>query len=84
MEHIRNIHGHKVTGEDDVVHGLDYLDHDLQYAEAEVFFKAARGGGHSDFEDDHERQFTLKYNGDGTYQLLGRKKGGGGFFSGWF
>ena len=83
MVHTRDIHGHKVLGEDDTVHGMDYLDHDLQFAEAEVFFKAAKNANTTQFEDDKDRQYTLKYNGDGTYQLLGRKKSSG-FFGGWF
>lgn len=84
MIHTRDIHGHKVLGEDDVVAGMDYLDYNLQFPEAEVFFKTAKNSGAAQFEDAHDRQFTLKHNHDGTYQLTSREKGGKGFFSGWF
>lgn len=81
--HTRDVHGHKVFGEDKVVKGMDYLDHGLEYAEAEVFFNAARNRGRVKFQDGERRNFTLRYNGDGTY-TVDRRSGGGGFFSGWF
>jgi hypothetical protein len=83
MVHTRDIHGHKVLGEDNTVHGMDYLDHDLDFAEAEVFFTAAKQKGPTQFEDDHDHQFTLSRNSDGTYQLTTRKKSSG-LFGGWF
>jgi len=52
MAHERDIHGHTVIGEDDVVHGMDYLDYDLQYAEAQVLFEQAKYRGQAQFEDD--------------------------------
>lgn len=79
----RDIHGHKVSGEDDVEKGMDYLDLQLDYAESEVFFNAARNRGRVKFQDAQRRNFTLRYNGDGTY-TLDRRSSGGGFFSGWF
>jgi hypothetical protein len=84
MAHQRDIHGHPVIGEDDVVKGMDYLDYDLQYAEAQVIFEQAKAHGQAQFEDGQDRDYTLKHNSDGTYTLLRRNKSGGGFFSGWF
>jgi len=83
MANTRDIHGHTVTGEDDVVKGMDYLDYDLQYDEAQVIFEQAKAHGQAQFEDGQERNFTLKHNSDGTYTISSRKKSGG-FFSGWF
>lgn len=80
----RDIHGFSVLSDESVKHGLDYLDYDLQYEEAKVFFDEARLRGEAQFEDDHEHQYVLRRNDDGTYALTGRKAGGGGFFSGWF
>lgn len=74
----RQIKGYTVFYNEDSVEGANYLDHDLDYKEAEVFFRAARERGSVDFEDDNDRDFTLKRNSDGTYTLIRRKS------SGWF
>lgn len=77
----RDIHGHVVYGEEDAHDGLNYLDYDLQQAEAEVFFKQAKLKGAAEFEADHERQFTLVYDrGAGSYRVERRQSGGGGWF----
>ncbi len=81
--HERDIHGHKVSGEDNVVRGMDYLDHSLSYEEAEVFFREARNRGSVRFEDRERRDYTLRAASDGTYTLQARKESKG-FFSGWF
>lgn len=81
MEHRRDIHGHIVYGDDKSQQGLNQLDYDLQKDEAEVFFKQAKLKGMAEFEDDHERQFTLVYDrGKGVYRVERRKSGGGGWF----
>lgn len=81
MEQKRDIHGHVVYGEDDAKDGLNRLDYDLQQDEAEVFFKQAKLKGSAQFEDDHERQFTLVYDrGRGVYRVERRASGGGGWF----
>ncbi|MBI4092361.1 MAG: hypothetical protein HY420_00360 [Candidatus Kerfeldbacteria bacterium] len=80
MEHRRDIHGHIVYGQDDVRDGLNRLDYDLQKDEAEVFFKQAKLKGAAEFEDDHERQFTLVYDrGKGSYRVERRQSSGGGW-----
>ena len=79
----RDIHGHAVYGDKNVEYGMNYLDHDIQYSEAEVFFQQAKLHGQAEFEDDHERNYTLSYNGDGTYTIITRKSSGG-LFGGWF
>lgn len=73
---IQDVHGFKVFGASDAEYGINYLDHDLDYEEAKVFFRTARYMGKAKFEDDHERNYTLKYNGDGTYTVEKRKAGG--------
>ncbi len=66
------IHGAIVYFEDNATTGVNYLLYDLQFEEAAVFFRYARAHGSAQFEDDHERQFTLFYNSDGTYLLKRR------------
>lgn len=77
-----NIHGHTVEIEDDAEDGRRYLEEDIQYKEAQVFFEQAKYRGETQFEDDHDHQFTLSYNGDGTY-TLSKRKSSGGLFGGW-
>ncbi|PIP17718.1 MAG: hypothetical protein COX43_02805 [Parcubacteria group bacterium CG23_combo_of_CG06-09_8_20_14_all_35_9] len=72
----RNIKGHTVIYEDDAKYGADYLSYDLDYEEAEIFFRHARMHGSAKFEDDDDRNYTLKRNSDGTYTLSRRKSGG--------
>ncbi len=74
MEHRRDIHGHIVYGDDASREGLNYLDYDLDHDEAEVFFKQAKLHGSAQFEDEHERQFTLLYDrGKGSYRVERRE-----------
>jgi len=81
MEQKRDIHGHVVYGDEDAKEGLNYLDYDLQTPEAEVFFKQAKLKGTAQFEDDHERQFTLSFDRLKTaYRVERRASGGGGWF----
>lgn len=59
--------------ETNVSYGVQYLQYDLQPEEAKVFFEQAKIKGQSQFEDDYERQFTLKYEyGDDSYTLIKR------------
>lgn len=77
----RDVHGHVVYGEDDAREGLNHLDYDLERDEAEVFFRQAKLRGQAEFEDDHDRQFTLVYDrGKGTYGVIRRASSGGGWF----
>ncbi|MBU1149061.1 hypothetical protein KKI23_03130 [Patescibacteria group bacterium] len=73
---VQDVHGYKVFGAKDAKYGIDYLDHDLDYEEAKVHFHHARYSGPSKFEDARNRNFTLKYNGDGTYTVAKRKASG--------
>lgn len=75
----RDVHGHSVLGDKETKEGLNHLDYDLDYNEAEVFFKQARMYGQADFEDEKGRNFTLVYNRDGTYTVVKRKSAGGWF-----
>ena len=57
--------------ETNVTYGVQYLQYDLQPEEAKVFFEQAKIKGQAQFEDDYERQFTLKYEyGDDSYTLI--------------
>lgn len=63
------IHGHTVYYDKDTEKAVKYLKYDLDYKEAKVFLEHAKH--HSDgaqFEDEHERNFTLKYK-SGRYTL---------------
>ncbi|MFH1598622.1 MAG: hypothetical protein ABIB97_06210 [Patescibacteria group bacterium] len=73
---VQDVHGFKVFGAKDAKYGIDRLDHDLDYEEAKVLFKHARYSGPAKFEDDKDRDFTLKYNRDGTYTVEKRKSSG--------
>ncbi len=77
--HKQNVHGHTVTGEDNAMDGINYLDHDVDYKEAEVFFEQAKRNGSAQFEDERGRNFTLIRNKDATYTVEKRKSSGGWF-----
>ncbi|MBI3115526.1 MAG: hypothetical protein HYZ09_03495 [Candidatus Kerfeldbacteria bacterium] len=79
----RDVYGYSVLGEDDVEPGIDFLDHSLEYSEAKPLIETARYRGKIDFQDTQRRNFTLKYNGNGTYRVLKRRESKG-FWSGWF
>ncbi len=65
FEKDEQIAGERVYYNDDCKKAVYYLDHDLQRDESKVFFIAARKRGRAEFEDDDDRQFTLRYkNGD--------------------
>lgn len=66
------IRGHTVIVDDDAKAGIRHLRRDLDYKEAETFFSRARTNRRSYFEDDHDRDFTLSRNRDGTYNLSRR------------
>ena len=75
----RDVHGHKVFYAEEAKRGVEYLDSDLDYKEAEVFFRDAKSRGQSALEDDDRRNFTLVYNRNGTYSLQLRKESRGWF-----
>jgi len=66
------INGHKITVEEGAEKGYEYMKFDLQMNESEVFFREAKRMGKADFEDDQERNFSLKYSSNGTYTLSRR------------
>lgn len=73
MSMTKDIHGHVVHADDSTEKGTYYLQYDLDAEQAEVFFKQAKLHGAADFEDHHNRQFTLTYDrGAGSYQLTAR------------
>jgi hypothetical protein len=78
-EHKRDVHGHSVLGDSNALDGIRYLDHSLDYKEAEVFFDQAKRRGSAEFEDAKGRNYTLVRNKDATYTVERRKKS-----SGWF
>jgi len=64
------IKGQKVYYDDETKDGVYCLGQDLDFSEAEVFFKHARMYQKADFEDDKEGQFTIFYNrGRGVYWI---------------
>ncbi len=63
------IHGHTVLFEGAARAGVQHLLRDLDYKEAEIFFRNARAQGKAEFEDDQDRDFTLIRNTDGSYTL---------------
>ncbi len=65
------VKGHIVHYEENAYQGIQYLINDLDHREAEVFFSQARMKGYAEFEDDHERQFTLLHQ-NGAYTLVRR------------
>lgn len=78
-EHKRDVHGHTVSGEENALDGIRYLDHSLDYKEAEVFFDQAKSQGAAEFEDDKGRNYTLTRNKDATYTVERREESGGWF-----
>jgi hypothetical protein len=59
--------------ETNISYGVQYLQYDLDPEEAKVFFEQAKTTGQAQFEDDNERQFTIKYEyGDNSYTLIKR------------
>jgi len=74
-----NVHGYTVLYDPKFDKGIYYLQYDLQYNEALVFFKHAQMYGKAEFEDDQDRNWTLIKNPDGTFTLTQRKE-----YSGWF
>lgn len=67
FEKDEQIAGERVYYNDDCKKAVYYLDRDLQRDEAEVFFIAARKRGRAEFEDDDDRQFTLRYKSGDFY-----------------
>jgi Na+-translocating ferredoxin:NAD+ oxidoreductase RnfC subunit len=56
-----------------ISYGVQYLQYDLAPEEAKVFFEQAKSTGQAQFEDDNERQYTIKYEyGDNSYTLIKR------------
>jgi len=70
-----SIHGFWLTFDEEMRDGVRYLRDDIQLGEAKTLFDAARLRGEAEFEDDHERNWTIIYNrNDGTYTLLRRQR----------
>ena len=67
------IHGFKVRYEEDAWFGIEYFRRDLDRAEARVFFDQAKRKKFASFEDDQDRDYTLSYNNDGSYNLSRRR-----------
>ena len=73
------IHGFYVyyDPKDPIPQGIDHLRNDLQKPEVVPLFEYARKSSNASrgarFEDDHDRQFVILYNGDNTFTLVLRK-----------
>lgn len=65
------LHGFRIQYEENAYDGIKYLRDELQLVEAKVFFDQARMKKFAEFEDRHDRQFTLTYH-DGIYMLIRR------------
>jgi hypothetical protein len=76
----RDVYGYRVSGEDDVKEGVDYLDNDIQREEARVFFDQAKNKGSVQFEDDKGHNYTLVYKKDGVYWVDKRAPDSKGWF----
>lgn len=74
MPRKENIHGYWVVYEDAALDAANYLRYDLQPGEVKTLCDAARLGGHAEFEDDYDRDWTILYNRDGTYTLTRRQR----------
>ncbi len=77
---IRDIHGHKVSSEEDAKEGLNYLEHNIQTEEAKVFFDQAKLKGSVQFEDGKGHNYTLLYKKDSTYWVYKRAADQSGWF----
>jgi hypothetical protein len=76
--HKRSIHGFPTYYADDAKDGANFLDYSLKYDEVKVFYQEAKARGAADFEDAHDRNFTVQYNsGQGNYTILRRKESSG-------
>ncbi|HEY4523358.1 MAG TPA: hypothetical protein VJK04_00600 [Candidatus Paceibacterota bacterium] len=61
------LHGYYMNYDEADYDGVKYLRDDLATDEAKVFFMQAYAQGEAQFEDDYDRQFSLKYeNSDYT------------------
>ncbi|MBI2632963.1 MAG: hypothetical protein HYW78_01060 [Parcubacteria group bacterium] len=67
------IHGFTVKYFDDSKTGIDYLQYDLDYNEAKVFFDQARNYGKAPFEDDYDNNYDLTYDSGYGFYLLTRR-----------
>ncbi|OHA09402.1 MAG: hypothetical protein A3B37_02460 [Candidatus Sungbacteria bacterium RIFCSPLOWO2_01_FULL_59_16] len=66
-----DVHTFPTSYEENAEEGIRYLEDDLSYEEAKVFFDQARTRGSAELEDDEDRQFTLSYQ-NGAYTLIRR------------
>lgn len=69
----RSIYGYPVSYEENANNGIRYLQNDLDFQEARVFFEQAKQKGMAPFEDDQNRQYTLYYQ-NGAYLLVSRER----------
>lgn len=65
------VHDYTVSYEENAHEGIRHLRDDLSADEAKVFFHQAKATGSAQFEDDHDRDFTLFYQ-NGGYALVRR------------
>ena len=65
------IHDFTISYETNAAEGIRYLREDLSLDEARVFFDQARTKGSAQFEDDHDRQYSLIHQ-NGAYVLVRR------------
>jgi len=71
----QNIYGYWVVYEKEMVQGIRYLKYDLQREEARTLFEAAKDQGDAEFEDDDDRDWSLRYNrGENSYTLFRRQR----------
>ncbi len=69
METRTIIHGHPISHDESVKHGIYYLSHQLDADEAKVFFRQAFAHGSAVFEDHMGHKYELIHKG-GEYQLV--------------
>ena len=78
--HMITIHGHKVYCEDDrAYHGVEHLAYHLKEDESRELFQQAEASHEVDFEDAHNRKFTLVDGENESFTVVTHDKP-----SGWF
>ena len=66
------IHSYPVSYEDtNAKEGMIYLRDELDEQESKVFFEQAHRAGSAEFQDEHDRQFTLMYENE-KYVIIRR------------
>jgi len=73
--HTLTIHGHKVYCDDEMdYHGVKHLAYEIDEEACLDLFKQARENHEVDFEDDHDRQFSLVEGENLSFTVVSRER----------